>query len=82
MIAGVVTVNEPVAVSPVESVAVTVVPDVPLGTTNVHEKAPETSVPSEPVTQLEMITPSNTSATVLETENPLPETITVAPTGP
>jgi hypothetical protein len=81
-IAGVVTVNVPEAVWPPESVAVTVVPDVPLGTANVHEKAPEESVPNEPLEQLETDTPSKTRPTVLDSENPVPETVTVAPTGP
>ena len=57
-------------------------PEVPLGTENVHEKAPEPSVPSEPPVQLTMATPSRTRPTVLETENPVPATVTAAPTGP
>ena len=70
------------AVWPPVSVAVTVDPDVPLGTANVHEKAPEASVPSEPPVQLETVTVSKFSPTVLNTEKPLPDTVTVAPIGP
>jgi len=82
VILGTVTVKVPVAVWPPTSVAVTVVPEVPLGTANVHEKSPEESVPSEPLVQLGIVTPSRTSPTVLDTENPVPATVTVAPTGP
>ena len=82
VIAGVVTVNDPVAVWPPTSVAVTVVPAVPPGTAKLHEKVPETSVPREPLAQLAMVTPSRTRPTVLETENPVPATVTVAPCGP
>jgi hypothetical protein len=83
VIAGVVTVNEPVAVWPPESVAVTVVPEVPLGTAKVQENAPEASVDNEPLVQLLMVTPSNTSeARVVDTEKPVPDTVTVAPIGP
>ncbi len=32
--------------------------------------------------QLEIVTPSKTSPTVLDTEKPVPDTVTVAPTGP
>ena len=74
--------NVPVAVWPPTSVAVTIVPTVPLGTANVHEKSPETSVPNEPLVQLVTVTPSKSRPTVLSTEKPVPDTVTVAPTGP
>jgi hypothetical protein len=50
---------------------------------NSHEKAPVLPAVSEPVEQLLIATPSNTSdVRVVETENPDPEAVTVAPTGP
>ena len=81
---GVVTVNAPVAVWAPGSVTVTVVPDVPLGTLNVHVNAPVAPVVREPLVQLELgiATPSKFSPTRLDTENPVPDTVTVAPTGP
>ena len=80
---GTVTVKLPVAVWPPESVATTDVPEVPLGTASVHEKVPLALVASDPAVQLEMPTPSKTSdASVEETENPVPATVTLAPTGP
>jgi hypothetical protein len=83
VIAGIVTVNTPVGLWPPTSVAVTVVPDVPLGTRNVHEKLPVGPVVNEPLVQLEIVTESNTNdARRAETENPVPDTITVAPIGP
>ena len=82
VIAGDVTVNAPVAVWPPTSVAVTVVPDVPTGTLNVHVNAPAPPVVKEPLVQLEIVTPSKTSPTTLATEKPVPATVTVAPTGP
>jgi hypothetical protein len=82
VIAGTVTVNVPLAVWPPTSVTVTVDPDVPLGTAIVHEKSPEESVPNEPLVQLETGTPSKTNPTVLDTEKSVPDTVTVAPTGP
>ena len=61
----------------------TVVPDVPPGTLNAQEKLPLLSVVSDPVVQLVIAIPSNTSdANAVETENPVPDTVTVAPTGP
>ncbi|MGA7649979.1 MAG: hypothetical protein WBW40_04655 [Thermoplasmata archaeon] len=81
-IAGVVTVNFPVAVWPPTSVATTDVPEVPLGTRNVQLKAPVPLVVSDPLVQLEIVTPSKSRPTVLDTENPVPDTVTVAPTGP
>ena len=74
--------NVPVAVWPPTSVAVTVVPTVPLGTANVHEKVPEASVPNEPLVQLVTVTPSKSRPTVFSTEKSVPDTVTVAPTGP
>ncbi|MGD0588659.1 MAG: hypothetical protein ABSA63_07725 [Thermoplasmata archaeon] len=79
---GMVTVNVPVAASPPTSVTVTVVPDVPLGTANVQLKAPAPPVVREPLSQLAIVTPSKTSPTVRVTEKPVPDTATVAPTGP
>ena len=68
---------------PPTSVAVTVEPEVPAGTENVHENAPAASLESDPLVQLLTGIPSNTSeARAVETENPVPETVTVAPVGP
>ena len=45
--------------------------------------APVAPVVNEPDVQLGIVTPSNTNdASTVETENPVPETVTVAPTGP
>ena len=83
VIAGVVTVNVPVAVCPPTSVAVTVVPDVPLGTLNVQLNAPVAPVVKEPLLQLAIVTESNSSDdNVVDTEKPVPATVTVAPIGP
>ncbi len=83
VIAGVVTVNVPVAVLPLTSVAVTVVPDVPLGTLNVQVNAPVVPVVREPLVQLVIVTESKTSDdSAVDTEKPVPETVTLAPTGP
>ncbi len=83
VIAGVVTVNVPVAVLPLTSVAVTVVPDVPLGTLNVQVNAPLVPVVREPLVQLVIVTEPNTSDdSAADTEKPVPETVTLAPTGP
>jgi hypothetical protein len=60
-IAGMVTVNVPPAVWPPTSVAVTVVPDVPLGTLNVQLNAPVAFVVIAPNVQLKISTESNTS---------------------
>ena len=82
-IAGVVTVNVPVAVLPPTSVALTVVPDVPPGTLNPQLNAPVPPVVNEPLVQAEILTESKTSdASAVETEKPVPETMTAAPTGP
>jgi hypothetical protein len=62
---------------------VTVVPEVPLGTSKVQEKWPEASDVKEPLVQIETVTVSNTrDVNGVETENPVPATITVAPSGP
>ena len=61
----------------------TVVPAVPLGTRNVHENVPLALAVSDPDVQLETRTPSNIrEAKAVEAENPVPETVTLAPTGP
>jgi hypothetical protein len=83
LMAGVVTVKVASATCPPVSVARTVVPDVPEGTANRHENAPEESVVSTPLEQDEIVTPSNTSdASGAEIVNPVPATVTVAPCGP
>jgi hypothetical protein len=83
VIAGVVTVNVPPAVWPPTSVAVTVVPDVPLGTANVQLNVPVAPVVREPLVQLTIVTESNTSVdNAVDTEKPVPATVTVAPIGP
>lgn len=82
VIFGVVTVNVAVAFAPPTSVAVTVVPEVPLGTANVQANTPALPVVSEPSLQLEIVTPSKTNPTLLDTEKPAPATATVAPIGP
>ncbi len=80
---GVVTVNVPVVVCPPTSVAVTVVIEVPLGTANVQLNAPVPFVVREPLVQAVIVTESNTNNdSVVETENPVPDTVTAAPTGP
>jgi hypothetical protein len=83
VIVGVVTVNVPVAVCPPVFVAITELPDVPLGTWKEQLKDPEALVLSEPVEQLVTDTASKTSdRSVVEFEKPVPETVTSAPTGP
>lgn len=75
--------NVAVAVWPPMSVATTVLPDVPLGTTNVQRNAPEPSVDNEPLTKLEIGTESKTSdVKVVDTEKPVPDTVTIDPTEP
>ncbi len=59
----------------------TVVPDVPLGTANVQLNDPVAPVVREPAVQFVIITPSKTSPTGLLAEKPIPDTVTVAPTG-
>ncbi|MGA7475716.1 MAG: hypothetical protein WBW47_00670 [Thermoplasmata archaeon] len=61
----------------------TVVPDVPLGTENVQLNDPVPSVVREPLVQLVIVTESNTSDdNAVDTEKPVPATVTVAPIGP
>jgi hypothetical protein len=81
--AGVVTVNVPVAVLPPTSVAITVVPDTPAGTANVQLNAPVAPVVREPLVQLAIVLVSKTNdVRAADTEKPVPATVTVAPTGP
>jgi hypothetical protein len=62
---------------------VTVVPEVPLGTLNVQLNAPVAPAVKEPLVQLAIVTESNTSDdNAVDTENPVPATVTVAPIGP
>jgi len=75
-------VNFAVATWPPTSVAVIVVPEVPLGTENVQLNEPVGPVVRDPLEQLEIVTPSKTRPTVLDTEKPVPETVTVDPTWP
>lgn len=80
---GIVTVNDWVADWPPTSVALTVVPDVPLGTEKPHAKKPVLFVVSKPLVQVETTTPSKTrERRGVVTENPVPETVTGAPSGP
>jgi len=83
VIEGVVTLNVPDVLWPPASVAVTVVPAVPEGTANPQEKAPVAPVVSDPDVHDEIVMVSKTSeASGLETEKPVPATVTAAPTGP
>ena len=83
MIDGVVTVNVPDVLWPPVSVTVTVVPEVPEGTAKPQEKAPVAPVASDPAVHDEIVTVSKSSeARGLETEKPVPATVTEAPTGP
>jgi len=78
-----VTVNLVVAIWPLTSVAVTTVPDVALGTLKVQLNEPITLTVKEPALQLEIVTESNTKdVSVVDTENPVPDTVTIAPRGP
>jgi hypothetical protein len=81
---GVVSLNVLVATWPPTSVAVTVVSALQvLGTLNVQLKDPVALVVNEPLVQLVIVTPMNTrDFSVVETEKPVPDTVTVAPTGP
>lgn len=82
-IAGFVTVNVAVAVLPPTSVALTVVPEVPLGTASPQVKVPVPPVVSDPLTQAVIVTESKTSdLSGVETEKPVPDTVTAAPNGP
>jgi hypothetical protein len=84
VIAGVVTINTPVAVCPPTSVAVTVVPAAPRSTVIVQLNVPESFVVKEPPpVQLEIFVESNSSdVRAVDTEKPVPDTVTMAPTGP
>ena len=83
VIAGVETVNVPVAVCPPASVATTEVPLVPAGTVSVHETSPELPAVRLPDVQCETVTLSNTSeVSGVYSEKPEPETVTLEPSGP
>jgi len=85
VISGVVTVNGLVAATPPTSVAKTVVPDVPLGTGNVQLNDPGgvPTVVNEPLVQLVIGFASKArDVGVVDTEKPVPATVTVAPMGP
>ncbi len=61
----------------------TTVPDVPLGTANVQLNVPVAPVVREPLMQLVIVTESNArDDSAVDTEKPVPETVTLAPTGP
>jgi hypothetical protein len=78
-----VTVKDPLAVFPPRFVATTEVPDVPDGTLKGHVKPPELSATRLPLfKQLVIVLLSKTRPTVLSAENPVPVTVTDAPTGP
>lgn len=76
------TLNATVANWPPTSVAITDVPEVPLGTVKEQLNDPVPLVVREPFVQPVIGTLSRTSPTVLDTEKPVPETVTVLPTGP
>jgi hypothetical protein len=64
---------------------VTVVPDVPPGTTNVQLNAPVAPVVREPLVQLaavNVLVSKTNEVSAVDTENPVPATVTVAPIGP
>jgi hypothetical protein len=84
VIAGVVTVNVPLADCPPLSVTWTVVPVVPAGTASVQLNSPVDPVVRPPAVQSELgtATESKIRVTVELTENPYPETCTVECTGP
>ncbi len=78
-----VTLKVAVATWPPTSVAVTVDVVVPLGTAKVQLNAPIPFVVREPFVQLVIFTPSKFSEdNAVETEKPLPDTVTVAPGAP
>lgn len=82
-IAGVVTVKVPEATCPVDAVAATDVPLVPVGTRSWQLKCPAPSAVVEPLAQEEIVTPSKRSeASAVFTGKPVPATVTVDPTGP
>jgi hypothetical protein len=83
VMAGMVTVNVPVAVLPPTSVAVTVVPDVPVGTLNVQLNPPVVFAVSEPLVQAVIGLASKLNDdSAADTEKPVPATVTLAPVGP
>jgi hypothetical protein len=61
---------------------VTVDPDAPVGTLNVQLNAPVAFASREPLVHVAIVTPPRTRPTGLDTEKPVPETVTGAPTGP
>jgi hypothetical protein len=68
---------------PPTSVAVTVVEEQLLGTVKVQLKDPVALVVNDPVVQLVIVTPSKSNdRSEVETENPVPETVTVEPGRP
>ena len=55
----------------------------PLGTAKLHENEPEPDAVIEPLAQLRIVALSNTSdPNAFDSEKPVPETVTFAPTGP
>ena len=81
--AGTVTEYDPDALTKWVSIANTVVPEVPLGTANEHEKSPERSVLSEPAAgHVETPTLSKVRVIVSEAVNAVPDTVTGLPCGP
>ena len=80
---GTVTVKEPVAVAPPVSVAVTVEPLAPEGTEKAQLNVPVPLIDMDPGEQEEMVTVSKTSDFSDDPMvNPVPETVTVDPSGP
>jgi len=81
--AGVVTAKAPSADWSPVSVALTVVPEVPEGTLKVHVNDPVGPVVSEPLKQDKIALASKTrDDRGTDSENPVPDTVVVAPTGP
>jgi hypothetical protein len=78
------TQKEPTANAPPESVAATVVLDVPSGTVNVQLNAPVSFVTKLPEmhTFERRETPPNVKSTASSRLNPAPEIVTTVPTGP
>ncbi len=59
------------------------VPDAPVGTANVQVNAPVVPVVNEPLVQLVIVLVSKTNdVSAVDTEKPVPATVTVAPIGP
>jgi hypothetical protein len=78
----VVTSKVVVANCPPTSVARTAVPDVPPGTGNEHENTPVALVISEPEVQVGFTRSNEREVSEVETEKPVPCTVTGEPTGP